>query len=65
MKITMICDVLGEANNGTTLAALNLITHLRSKGHDLTVCITRCGPVRSRFCDGSAIESGLFVESCA
>ena len=37
MKITMICDVLGEANNGTTLAALNLITHLRSKGHDLTV----------------------------
>ena len=37
MKITMICDVLGEANNGTTLAALNLIAHLREKGHQLTV----------------------------
>ena len=37
MKITMICDVLGEANNGTTLAALNLIAHLRGKGHQLTV----------------------------
>ena len=37
MKITMICDVLGEANNGTTLAALNVIAHLREKGHQLTV----------------------------
>ena len=25
MNITIICDVLGEANNGTSVAAYNLI----------------------------------------
>ena len=25
MKVAMICDVMGQPNNGTTLAALNLI----------------------------------------
>lgn len=34
MNITIICDVLGEANNGTSLAAFNLIRHLKSKGHN-------------------------------
>ena len=28
MKITIVCDVLGEENNGTTLAAMNLIRAL-------------------------------------
>lgn len=37
MNITIICDVLGEANNGTSLAAFNLIRHLKSKGHNVTV----------------------------
>ena len=37
MKITVVCDVLGEANNGTTLAALNLISYLRSAGHEVCV----------------------------
>lgn len=37
MRVTVICDVLGEANNGTTLAALNLIRYLREKGHTVTV----------------------------
>ncbi len=37
MNITIICDVLGEANNGTSLAAFNLIRHLKSKGHKVTV----------------------------
>ncbi len=37
MKITIVCDVLGKTNNGTTLATLNLINHLKEKGHDLTV----------------------------
>lgn len=31
MKIAVICDVLGEPNNGTTLAALNLINSLKKK----------------------------------
>lgn len=37
MKITMICDVLGEPNNGTSLAAWNLIRFLTGQGHELTV----------------------------
>lgn len=37
MNITIICDVLGEANNGTSVAAYNLIDHLRSQGHNVTV----------------------------
>ena len=37
MKITIVCDVLGEANNGTSLAAYNLINTLMKKGHDVKV----------------------------
>lgn len=37
MKIAILTDVLGEPNNGTTLAALNLINYLKSKGHDVRV----------------------------
>lgn len=33
----MVCDVLGEKNNGTTLAAWNLIDHLKSRGHEVGV----------------------------
>ncbi len=37
MKIAIVTDVLGEANNGTTLAALNLINYLKSQGHEVKV----------------------------
>lgn len=37
LTVAVICDVLGSANNGTTIAALNLIDSLRSKGHDVRV----------------------------
>ena len=37
MKITVICDVLGEENNGATHAAMNFINSLQSKGHDVTI----------------------------
>ena len=37
MKITIICDVLGKENNGTTTAGLNLINYLIKKGHDVKV----------------------------
>lgn len=37
MKVCMVCDVLGEENNGTTVAAMNLIRSLRAKGHRVTV----------------------------
>lgn len=33
MNVTIICDVLGEPNNGTTIATLNLIHYLTDKGH--------------------------------
>ena len=37
MRVTIICDVLGEENNGTTIAAMNLIRSLRKKGHEVRV----------------------------
>lgn len=37
MIITVACDVLGEENNGTTIAAMNLINYLRSQGHTVRV----------------------------
>ena len=37
MKVTIFCEVLGQENNGTTIAAMNLIRHLKSKGHQVTV----------------------------
>jgi len=37
MKIAVVCDVLGEENNGTTIAAMNLIRHLKAKGHEVRI----------------------------
>ena len=37
MKIVVVCDVLGEENNGTTIAAMNLIRHLKSQGHEVRI----------------------------
>lgn len=37
MIITVVCDVLGEENNGTTIAAMNLIRSLRNKGHTVRI----------------------------
>ena len=37
MKITIICDVLGEENNGTTIAAMNLIRYLKANNHEVKV----------------------------
>ena len=37
MKVVIVCDVLGKPNNGTTLAAYNLIGFLRENGHEVTV----------------------------
>lgn len=32
MNVLVVCDVLGQENNGTTIAAMNLIRYLRKKG---------------------------------
>lgn len=37
MKVAVICDVLGEKNNGTTIAMTNLISFLLSRGHSVKV----------------------------
>ena len=37
MKIAVICDVLGQENNGTSIAAMNLIRTLQQKGHAVWV----------------------------
>ena len=37
MVITFICEVLGEENNGTTIATMNVVRYLRSKGHEVHV----------------------------
>lgn len=37
MKILIAADVLGEPNNGTTIAAYNLINALKERGHDVRV----------------------------
>ncbi len=37
MKIAIVCDVLGSENNGTSIAGMNLIRHLKSKGHQVRV----------------------------
>ena len=37
MKICIVSDVLGEENNGTTIATMNLIRTLKEKNHDVKV----------------------------
>lgn len=37
MVITVVCEILGVLNNGTSIAAMNLITYMKSKGHTVRV----------------------------
>ncbi len=37
MIITLVCDVLGKENNGTTIAAMNLVRFLRNQGHRVRI----------------------------
>lgn len=37
MKIAIVADVLGEENNGTVVACMNLIRYLESRGHELHI----------------------------
>lgn len=42
MKILVVADVLGQKNNGTTMAAYNLIESLKKRGHEVRVL---CGDI--------------------
>ena len=37
MIITVVCDVLGKGNKGATIATMNLIRYLQSKGHTVRI----------------------------
>ena len=37
MKVLVVADVLGEENNGTTIACMNLIRYLKSQGDEVRV----------------------------
>ena len=37
MRVLVVCDVLGEENNGTTIAAMNLIRYLKAQGEDVRI----------------------------
>ena len=37
MIITVVCDVLGALNNGTTIVALDLIKAMKARGHEVRV----------------------------
>ena len=37
MKILVAADVLGEPNNGTSIATYNLINALKERGHEVRV----------------------------
>ena len=56
MIVTVVCDVLGEENNGTTVAAMNLIRALKAKGHTVRVL---CGDEERRGEEGFYIAPKL------
>lgn len=37
MKIAIVCDVLGQENNGTTIVAMNLIRYLQEQKHEVRI----------------------------
>lgn len=37
LNILIVCDVFGEENNGTVVAAMNLIKFLKEKGHNVKI----------------------------
>ena len=50
MTITIVCDILGEENNGTTIACMNLIRFLRAQGHTVRVVQSNCCPSNRMAC---------------
>ncbi len=56
MTILIVCDVLGEENNGTTIAAMNLIRFLKSRGHTVRVL---CADQDKRGDDGVYVVPNL------
>lgn len=56
MKITIVSDVLGEENNGTTLVTMNLYRYLKAYGHE--VCFL-CADESKKGIDGYYVVPNL------
>lgn len=50
MRITIVTDVLGEENNGTTITVKRLINNLKARGHNVSVV-----------CAGKVDEAGYYA----
>lgn len=37
MTITIVCDILNDAHNGTNITTMNLVNHLKAKGHTVKI----------------------------
>lgn len=59
MKITIVCDVLGEENNGTTITAKRLINHLKERGH-LVKVISPNPAVEENYYEVPTLNFGIF-----
>ncbi len=59
MNITIVCDVLGEENNGTTITAKRLINHLKQRGHNVKV-ISPNKAEEPGYYEVSTINFGIF-----
>lgn len=56
MRILVVCDVLGEENNGTTIAAMNLIRFLKRRGHEVRIL---CADQKKKGEDGVYVVPNL------
>ncbi len=64
MNIAVICDVLGEENNGTTIAAMNLIRTPAGQGPPGAGGKPDANRAGARVLCGSDPESGNFQQLC-
>lgn len=67
MKITLVADVYGQTNNGTSITALRLVENLKKKGHDVKVvsCFKDSDivlPKRNFYCFNHYLEKTNGVE---
>lgn len=60
MKITIICDVFGEENNGTTITASRLIKGLEDRGHTVKVLSTFDSTNKEKFVTAKKRSFGPF-----
>lgn len=64
MNVTIVCDVLGKANNGTSVAAYNLIDHLKKQGHNVTVvCCDADKKGTSGYCIVPTMDLGPLINA--